>query len=70
MALGQIEDALDCCVRCLGFDPHNKAVEMLRDKASVAKAEKDMKERERLERIQKEDDANRLLNTAFQVSAK
>jgi len=65
--LDRIEDALDCGVHCLRFDPGNMGVQTVRDRATKAKADKDKKERERLERIRKEQDAKRLLNSAFRV---
>lgn len=68
LSLERAEEAIDCCDRCLDFDPKNQGVQTTRDRALSKKREKDKKEGERLERIRKEQEAKRLLNIAFQVS--
>lgn len=67
IALGRFEEALDCCARCLSFDDDNKGVQAIRDQASNAKTLKDRKEKERLLRLQKEEEAKRRMSIAFKV---
>lgn len=68
LALERLEQALDCCDRCLQFDPDNKGVIGVRDRAVAAKAKKDRKEAERLEKIRLEKELKRRMNLAFQVT--
>ncbi|GLB33421.1 putative tpr repeat protein [Lyophyllum shimeji] len=65
LALDRTEEALDCCDRCLAFDPGNKGVLQLRDRASQAKAAKDRKEKEKADRLRKEQEAKRQMDIAF-----
>ncbi|KAG6833609.1 hypothetical protein H0H87_004236 [Tephrocybe sp. NHM501043] len=65
MALDRVDEALDCCDRCLIFDTDNKGVLQLRDRATKSKAEKEKREKERAERIRKEQEAKRLMDIAF-----
>lgn len=44
-ALERVEDALDCCDRCLAFDAENKAVQALRERAAKAVELKESKKR-------------------------
>lgn len=67
LALERIEEALDCCDRCFKFDPDNKGIIGVRERATAAKAKKDRREAERLEKIQAEKDLKRRINFAFQV---
>ncbi|KAG5645754.1 hypothetical protein DXG03_005291 [Asterophora parasitica] len=65
VALDRVEEALDCCDRCLAFDVENKGVLQLRERAVKVKAEKDRREREKAERLRKEQEAQRRLDIAF-----
>ncbi|KAG5637313.1 hypothetical protein H0H81_005006 [Sphagnurus paluster] len=65
LALDRVEEALDCCDRCLEFDPENKGIQQLRVRAADAKEVKDKREQERAERLQKEQEAERLMDFAF-----
>jgi tetratricopeptide (TPR) repeat protein len=67
IALERLEEALDCCDRCLSFDPDNKGVQSVRHKAREAKAAMDQRQKERLERIKRERNAEQLLQAAFKV---
>jgi len=67
LALERVDEALDCCNRCLEIDRDNKSVLGVRERAIKAKAEKERKEQERSQRILKEKEQKRRLNVAFQV---
>ncbi|KAG1845443.1 40S ribosomal protein S7 [Suillus subluteus] len=64
-ALERYEESLDCCERCLEYDPENKGVRSVRDCSAKAKAEKLRKESEKQERIHNEQRAKKLLQIAF-----
>ncbi|KAG2043185.1 40S ribosomal protein S7 [Suillus americanus] len=64
-ALERYEESLDCCERCLEYDPENKGVMSVRDRAAKAKAEKLRKESEKQERIHSEQREKKLLQIAF-----
>ncbi|KAG5735686.1 Tetratricopeptide repeat protein 4 like protein [Termitomyces sp. T112] len=65
VALDRVEEALDCCDRCLAFDPENKGMLQLCERATKAKTEKDKREKAKTEKIRKEKDAKRLLDITF-----
>lgn len=65
MALDRLEEALDCCDRCLSFDAHNQGVQTIRHQAVTAKMAKDRKEREKAVRLRKEEEARRQMSIAF-----
>ncbi|KAF9224298.1 40S ribosomal protein S7 [Gyrodon lividus] len=65
LALDRLEEALDCCDRCLIFDPQNQSVKALRLCAERAKNEKDQKMRKKEERLQRAQEEKRLLQIAF-----
>jgi len=65
MALERFEEAIDCCNRCLKFDPENESVRTLCAKAIKRKEAEDKKERERQERIRKEAEKKRRLQGAY-----
>ncbi|KAF5387787.1 hypothetical protein D9615_000043 [Tricholomella constricta] len=65
MALHRVEEALDCCDRCLTFDADNKGILQLRERAVKAKAEKDRREKEKAQRLRKEQEAQRQMEIAF-----
>lgn len=67
MALDRVEEALDCCTRCLSFDKDNKGIQTLFERATTVKAEKDRKENERLAQIRKKQEDERLMRIAFRV---
>lgn len=64
-ALERYEESLDCCERCLEYDPENKGVKSVRDRSAKAKAEKLRKESEKLDRINDEQREKKLLQIAF-----
>lgn len=68
LALDRLEEALDCCDRCLVSDPRNQAVQSLRSRAQNAKEAKDRQRREKEECLRKEREEKQLLRTAFKVS--
>lgn len=68
MALDRLEEALDCCDRCLSFDAHNQGVQTIRHQAVTAKMAKDRKEREKAVRLRKEEEARRQMSIAFKVT--
>ncbi|KAF8591342.1 hypothetical protein K439DRAFT_995991 [Ramaria rubella] len=67
IALERFEEALDCCTRCLEFDSNNKSVQQLRDRAQSGKTIQDRKEKEKVERRNKEAEAKRVLNIAYKA---
>lgn len=67
MSLERLDEAIDCCVRCLDYDPENKGVQVVLDKGRKAKEAKEKKEQERLERIRKEEQLKRKLRNAYKV---
>ena len=68
IALDRLDEALDCCARCLSFDGNNKGVQTVRDQATSAKTEKDRKEQETSTRLRREEEARRRMNAAFKVT--
>ncbi|KIK65624.1 hypothetical protein GYMLUDRAFT_240129 [Collybiopsis luxurians FD-317 M1] len=64
-ALDRLEEAIDCCNRCLEYDQANKAVQTVMERASKLKTAKDKKEQERQERIRQEQKAKMKLNNAY-----
>lgn len=67
MSLGRIDEALDCCKRCLAYDTDNSGIKILQERALAAKKEIDHKERERQERLRKEEEAKTKMQIAFRV---
>ncbi|OBZ76696.1 Hsp70/Hsp90 co-chaperone CNS1 [Grifola frondosa] len=65
VALDRLEEALDCCDRCLQFDPDNKDVQDARVKAADLEDKRDRKERERQEKLLKEKHRKQQLKKAF-----
>lgn len=68
LALERLDEALDCCDRCLAFNDDNKSVREVRERAARQKAEKERKERENLDRFRRAMEEKRRLQQAFQVS--
>jgi len=67
LALERVDEALDCCNRCLACDGQNKGVQDVKAHVEKAKTEKEEKERKRLERLQKESESEQRLKLAFRV---
>ena len=67
LALDRPEESLDCCDRCLMYDPDNEGVRSVRDRALKVKAEKSRQDSEKKERILKEQREKTLLRNAFKV---
>ncbi|RDB20499.1 Tetratricopeptide repeat protein 4 [Hypsizygus marmoreus] len=65
LLLERVDEALDCCNRCLDFDAENRGVLGVRDRATKAKAEKDRREREKAERSRKEKEEKHQMVIAF-----
>jgi len=65
VALDRVDEAIDCCLRCLQSDPANKSVQSAHQRALELKREKERKEQEKIERLQKEQEAKRKLYLAF-----
>lgn len=67
MSLGRIEEALDCCKRCLAYDIDNSGIKILQKRVLAVKKETDRKEREKQERVRKEEEAKMKMQIAFRV---
>ncbi|KAG2356973.1 hypothetical protein BDR07DRAFT_1453261 [Suillus spraguei] len=65
LALERYEESLDCCERCLEYDPENKGIRSVRDRSAKAKAEKLRQESGKEERIHNEQRVKKLLQVAF-----
>ncbi|KAF7355000.1 hypothetical protein MSAN_01415500 [Mycena sanguinolenta] len=65
VALERAEEALDCCDRCLAFDPVNKGVQTVRLRAQQLKSDLEKKEKDKQEKLQKAKEAKYKLNLAF-----
>lgn len=67
LSLGRIEEALDCCTRCLAYDADNPGIKILQERALVVKNETDLKDREKQERLRKEEEGKMKMKIAFRV---
>lgn len=67
LALDRLDEALDCCERCLSFDGSNQAIRGVQDRVAKAKTEKDCRQREREERLLKERNERQLLQAALKA---
>ncbi|KAJ7499257.1 hypothetical protein FB451DRAFT_1161780 [Mycena latifolia] len=65
LALERAEEALDCCDRCLKFDPDNKGVQAVRLRSEQMKLALEKKEKDRLEKLQQAKEAKYKMNVAF-----
>ena len=65
--LGRLAEALDCCTRCLAYDPTNEGISTLAEKARKLKYEEDEKARKKEEQWQREEAAKMALKKAFWV---
>jgi len=54
LALERVDDALDCCNRCIEFDKDNKNLLDVRKRVIKAKTVKERKEQERMQKLQEE----------------
>jgi tetratricopeptide (TPR) repeat protein len=68
LALERMEEALDCCDRCLAFDSNNAGVKTVKERVVKAKEIKDKKEKAKEERLRQEAEAKHQMNLAFRVS--
>ena len=67
MSLGRIDEALDCCNRCLAYDTDNPGIKVLRERALTVKKDTDRKERDKQERLRKEGEDKMKMQIAFRV---
>lgn len=67
LALDRLDEALDCCERCLSFDGSNQAIRGVQDRVAKAKTEKDCRQREKEERLLKERNERQLLQAALKA---
>ncbi|KAF4619617.1 hypothetical protein D9613_005433 [Agrocybe pediades] len=67
MKLERLEEALDCCDRCLSYDPDNSGVNTVKERALKAKEEADRKEREKQERIRREEEKKLKMKMALRA---
>ncbi|PFH52578.1 hypothetical protein AMATHDRAFT_189237 [Amanita thiersii Skay4041] len=65
LALERVEEALDCCIRCLSYDIGNESMQNVKETVLRMKAEKEERENQRQERIRREQETERKLNLAF-----
>ncbi|KAK2459612.1 hypothetical protein APHAL10511_008367 [Amanita phalloides] len=65
LALERLDEALDCCNRCLEYDGKNQSVHDIKGCVEKAKVEKERKEQERREQTQKEKEKERKFKIAF-----
>ncbi|KAF5393950.1 hypothetical protein D9757_000319 [Collybiopsis confluens] len=65
IALERLDEAIDCCKRCLSYDQENKGLQIVLERATKLKAAKDKKEMERRKRLKQEQEAKIKLNNAF-----
>ncbi|KAH7868991.1 40S ribosomal protein S7 [Lentinula edodes] len=65
VALDRLEEAIDCCTRCLEFDKDNKGVLGVLEHAAKSKATKDKVDLERKEKLRQELLAKAKLDNAF-----
>lgn len=67
VALDRLEEAIDCCTRCLEFDKDNEGVLGVLEHAAKSKATKDKVDLERKEKLRQELLAKAKLDSAFKV---
>ena len=67
MSLGRIDEALDCCNRCLAYDTDNLGIKVLRERALTVKKDTDRKERDKQERLRREGEDKMKMQIAFRV---
>jgi tetratricopeptide (TPR) repeat protein len=67
LALDRVDEAIDCCNRCLAFDSSNTVIRNLNERALKVKKEKEAREQARRERIKKEQEDRAILAAAYRV---
>jgi len=67
LALDRVDEAIDCCRRCLYFDPGNTGMKSVHERTLKAKKGQEAREREREERIKKKQEEKAILAAAYQV---
>ncbi|KAF5363738.1 hypothetical protein D9756_000603 [Leucocoprinus leucothites] len=67
LALERVDEAIDCCKRCLAFDHDNTGVRTVYEGTLKAKKEKEAREQAREQRIKKEQEAKGVLTAAYQA---
>lgn len=67
LALERFEEALDGCSRCLVFDPTNKSVQQLLDRAQKGKLLRDTRAQERIEEHKRIAELQRELDLCYKV---
>jgi len=65
MSLGRVDEALDCCNRCLAYDTDNIGIKVLRERVLTVKRDTDRKEQEKQERLRKEGEVKLKMQIAF-----
>lgn len=67
MSLGRIDEALDCCNRCLAYDTNNIGIKALRERVLTVKKDTDRKEQDKQERLRREGEDKMKMQIAFRV---
>lgn len=67
LSLWKYEECIDCCTRCLEFDPANTSVKTVLERANAAKSLKDEKEKEQRKQKEREAALHRMFQKAYQV---
>ncbi|KAF8630218.1 hypothetical protein AX15_003044 [Amanita polypyramis BW_CC] len=65
LALERLEEALDCCNRCLSYESENQGVRDVKERIEKAKIEKDKREQKNQERARKEKETDQKLKIAL-----
>ncbi|CAA7259472.1 unnamed protein product [Cyclocybe aegerita] len=65
VALGRVEEALDCCTRCLSYDPDNQGIKALQERATKSREEAERIERKKQDEKRKEEYEKMALKMAF-----
>ncbi|KXN86297.1 Hsp70/Hsp90 co-chaperone cns1 [Leucoagaricus sp. SymC.cos] len=67
LALDRVNEALDCCERCLAFDSNNTGVKIVHERALKAKSLKEAREQAGRERIKKEQEEKATMAVAYRA---
>ena len=67
LALERFEEALDCCMRCLEFDPSNESARQLLDRAQTGKQHKEKRIQETALRLEREAELQREMDLCYKV---
>ncbi|KAF9535006.1 40S ribosomal protein S7 [Crepidotus variabilis] len=65
LRLGRLNEAMDCCERCLSYDTTNDGMLALKEKVLKLKEEADLKAKKKLEQLQKDQRAKVALQMAY-----